>query len=147
MKKVSIVASLLFLSAVCIGNAHAATLDSQRVAVKTPEVRLYRVGGHSAEAFMELQNNSKRPISIIAATSSVDHETQLHKTVVEHGKVTMVQIKQIELPAKKDEDLKFGGVHIMLMNLKQPLQVNSPVSITLVFADGSNLKVNAKVVN
>lgn len=146
MKKLSAYLSFFLLTLISVVNAHAATA-SQNLSIKTPEVRLYKVGSNSAEAFMEIQNNSTQAYTLIAATTPVDQETQLHKTIIQNGKATMVQIKQITIPAKQDEDLQFGGIHVMLIGLDEKLKANEIIPITLIFNDGSDLKINATVVS
>jgi copper(I)-binding protein len=147
MKKTLLLTCMFTLGLTPFMNAAAANETAAKaITVKTPEVRLYAVGANSAEAFMDLQNASNTAQALVAASSPVDQQTQLHKTVVNNGVATMVQIKKILIPADKDKDLKFGGIHVMLIGLKEPLKDNMMVPITLKFEDGSELLINAKVV-
>jgi copper(I)-binding protein len=45
----------------------------------------------------------------------------------------MSQVPAVELPAGKAVDLKPGGYHVMLMDLKQPVKEGGTVPLTLVF--------------
>jgi copper(I)-binding protein len=53
----------------------------------------------------------------------------------------------LELPAGKAVELKPGGYHVMLMDLKQPLNAGDVVPVTLVFegADKKRETVELKV--
>ena len=147
MKKTLLLTCLFTFGLTSFMNAAAANeTAAQAITVKTPEVRLYPTEANSAEAFMDLQNASNKSYALVAASTPVDKETQLHKTIVKNGIASMVQIKKISIPADKDETLKFGGIHVMLIGLKEALKANMMVPITLKFDDGSVLVVNAKVV-
>lgn len=47
----------------------------------------------------------------------------------------MRAVKALELPAGKTVELKPGGYHLMLMDLKQPFAKGSTVPVTLHFRD------------
>jgi copper(I)-binding protein len=58
----------------------------------------------------------------------------------------MRQVPAVELPAGKAVDLKPGGYHVMLMDLKQPVKEGDTVPLTLVFEgkDGQRETVEVK---
>ena len=47
---------------------------------------------------------------------------------------------ELELPARQTVELKPGGYHLMLMDLKQPLAKDSTVPLTLRFEDAKGQK-------
>jgi copper(I)-binding protein len=49
------------------------------------------------------------------------------------------------VPARGTRELIPGGDHLMLMDLKEPLQPGDDVSLTVVFEDGSTLPVTAQI--
>lgn len=59
----------------------------------------------------------------------------------------MRAIPALELPAGKAVDLKPGGYHIMLLDLKAPLAKDTAVPLTLVFQDakGTESKLTLSV--
>jgi copper(I)-binding protein len=64
------------------------------------------------------------------------------------GVMKMAEVKGgLDLPAGKPVELKSGGYHIMLMDLKEPLVKDSTVPLTLVFKDakGVESKIELKV--
>jgi periplasmic copper chaperone A len=67
---------------------------------------------------------------------------------MEGSVMKMAEVKGgIELPAGKAVELKPGGYHIMLMDLKQSLKADFQVPLTLTFANakGEQSKVELKV--
>lgn len=147
MKKIILTACLAFTASFALASNHVSGLASSQISVKTPKVEIYAKNSGSAEIYMELDNASKTSYALIAANSPVAEQVQLHKTINEgNGQSMMKAVRKIEIPAKKDADLKPGGFHVMLMDLKQPLKVGADVPFTLIFSDGSYLKLDAKVV-
>lgn len=133
--------SILLFAYSISGFADQAKLYSSDISVKTPEVKVIAASKTSAVVSMELDNKSGALVTIVAATSPVASETQLHETI--EGK--MVQVKDIKIRPKSDDNLQRNGFHVMLINIKSPLEVNQIVPITLIFSDGSDMLVNAKV--
>ena len=56
----------------------------------------------------------------------------------------MAMIANLSIPAKGKVTLQPGGFHIMLINLKKPVNKGDIVPITLHFQDGSVIVVNAQ---
>lgn len=126
--------------------AHPAQeLAANVVSIKQPIIDNQVTRNNATEVFMELINNGTEPHELIAATSPVASQVQLHATVMEHGQSTMEQVNGLTIKTHAEEDLQLGGLHVMLMGLKKPLVKNSIVPITLIFNDGSWKTINAKV--
>ena len=81
-------------------------------------------------AFMSL--SSKQGARIIAASSPAAGTTEIHSMVMEDGVMKMRPLSFLEVPAGVKVDLKPGGYHIMLMQLKAPLVEGNMVPITLI---------------
>jgi copper(I)-binding protein len=145
MKKILVACSaILFSAAVCAADTNS--LASDDITVKTPDTAVVITDSTLAQVFMELDNNGTKSHTLIAATSPVAKEVELHETTHKHGKKAgMEQIKDIVIKPHSDEELKMGGFHVMLMGLKQPLKPGDNVPITLIFSDGSSLQVVAPV--
>jgi copper(I)-binding protein len=57
----------------------------------------------------------------------------------------MRKIELIELPAGKTTVLQPGGLHVMLIGLKQPLQEGGQIDLNLEYADGSQQQIDVPV--
>lgn len=141
VKKILMSLSILLLAYSTASFADQTTLYSSDISVKTPEVKVIAADKKSAVVSMELDNKSGTLVTIVAASSPVASETQLHETI--DGK--MVQVKSIKIPPNSDDNLQRNGFHVMLMDIKSPLEVNQMIPVTLIFSDGSDMLVNAKV--
>ena len=55
------------------------------------------------------------------------------------------KVEQIDLPAGVTTALKPGGLHVMFINLKAPLEADSEVDVKLNFEDGSSRQLTLPV--
>ncbi len=125
--------------------ALAAQDAASSVSVTDPYVRAVAPGQKSSAAFMKIENASAADHAIVSADSATANIVELHTHVKEDGMMKMRQIESIAIPAGGKTELKPGGLHVMLIDLKQALQEGETVSVTLVFEDGSRKDVRAPV--
>jgi copper(I)-binding protein len=64
------------------------------------------------------------------------HEMKMDKDVMKMAALP----NGLDLPAGKTVELKPGGYHVMLMDLKAPLAKDSTVPVTLTFQDAKGVK-------
>ena len=82
---------------------------------------------------------------LTGVASPVAGKAELHAMKMEGGVMTMTPLDGIDLPAGQPVTLKPGGVHIMLVGLKQPLQPGQSVPLVLQFAKAGSREVIAAV--
>jgi copper(I)-binding protein len=85
---------------------------------------------------------------LVSVSSSAAGVAEVHEMAMEGGVMRMRAVAGgLELPAGKAVELKPGGYHVMLMDLKQSLNVGDLVPVTLVFegADKKRETVELKV--
>lgn len=70
---------------------------------------------------------------LTGASSPAAGKVELHESVMDQGVMKMREVKEMPVPAGGKVTLQPGGLHLMLMNLKQPLKEGETVSVTLVF--------------
>jgi copper(I)-binding protein len=130
--------------AVASALALGATAAAAQVAVSDAWVRGTVAGQQATGAFMQLK--SATDVALIAAASPVAGVVEVHEMKMVGGVMKMSAIKSLAVPAGKTTELKPGGYHVMLMDLKQPLKDGEIVSVTLTFEDraGKRQTVEAK---
>jgi copper(I)-binding protein len=84
-------------------------------------------------AFMRLTPSANA--RLVSASSPVAGVVEIHEMAMENDIMRMRQIPGLDLAAGRTMDLKPGGYHVMLMDLKQQLKGGESVPITLVFED------------
>ena len=84
-------------------------------------------------------------IMLLEASSSEFEAVEIHNTVIENDVAKMVPQPQLPIPAHQSISLEPGGLHLMLMDRKQPLVAGDQVNLTLKFSEGSPQQVMAEV--
>lgn len=118
---------------------------SAGVSIGDPYARAVPPGQPNSAVFMSLENQSDQGQALVGAESTVSEVVELHTHVEEDGMMRMRRIEKIEVPAGETVTLQPGGLHVMLIGLKQPLDAGDVVDLTLVFEDGSRSSVQAPV--
>jgi periplasmic copper chaperone A len=92
------------------------------------------------------QITSAKGGKLVAASSPAAGVVEVHEMAMDGDVMKMRVVPALDLPAGKAVELKPGGYHVMLMNLKQPLKAGDTVSVSLVVeaADKSRETVEVK---
>jgi len=98
--------------------------------VKDPWARATVAQQKASGAFMQLQ--SAKGGKLLSASSPVAGVVEIHEMAMEGNVMKMRAVPSLDLPAGKAVDLKPGGYHVMLMDLKKPLTAGDTIPITLV---------------
>jgi copper(I)-binding protein len=86
-------------------------------------------GQTTAGAYMEL--TSDRSASLLGAESPAARSAEIHEMKMEGNVMRMRAVTKVDLPAGKTVELKPGGYHMMLVDLKRPLKKGDLVPIRL----------------
>jgi len=92
-------------------------------------------GQHATGAFMKI--TAPRPMQLVGVSTPVAGVAEVHEMKMEGDVMKMRAVPALDLPAGRAVELKPGGYHLMLMELKQPLEAGSTVPITLLLRDGA----------
>ncbi|NKN32840.1 copper chaperone PCu(A)C [Marichromatium bheemlicum] len=136
--------TLLVVLLLC-GLVPARATPSGGVVVADAYVRAVPPGQPNSAAFMVLDNRGGEPRALVAATSPVAEVVELHTHDEAGGMMRMRRIERIELPAGESVRLAPGGLHVMLIGLRQPLSGEVPVTLELELDDGTRIEVEAPV--
>ncbi|EAK5530207.1 copper chaperone PCu(A)C [Campylobacter lari] len=124
--------SLAILSTFAIAN---------EITINDSYVRQTPPNSKTTAIFLKLKNNSDKDIKLIKAQSSLSDTTEIHDHIMENGKKMMVQIPQITIKANSSAELKPGGMHIMILNLKENITPQTKANLTLYFDDNSTIEL------
>ena len=101
-----------------------------QVTVKDPWVRATVPAQKATGAFMQI--TSAQDARLVEVSSTVAGIVEVHEMVMEKDIMKMRGVASLDLPAGKSVELKPGGYHIMLMDLKQQMKEGATVPVTLV---------------
>lgn len=95
--------------------------------------------------YLTIANHEPEPKELIGASSPDYGEVQIHHSQIVDGVATMQRMESIEIAAGKTVVFKPGGLHLMLVSAKKPLENGGVVPITLSFRSGETISVEATV--
>ena len=102
-------------------------------------------GRPNTAAYVVVENPGATDLLIVSASSDVSSKVELHEMVRSGDMMKMSPVKSITVPAKGKVELKPGGLHIMLFELKKPLKEGDTVELTLTTDKGATVKASAAV--
>ncbi len=141
----NIASSRLALILVAAALSTATIAAESDFTVTDATVRAVPPGTPTSLAFMTVRNDGAADRKLVKADSPVAKTVELHNHINDNGVMRMRQVKEIEIKAKGQVELKTGSYHVMLIDLKQVLKEGDTVPVTLTFDDGSTKKIDAPV--
>lgn len=94
-------------------------------------------------AFMRLTPSANA--RLVSASSPVAGVVEIHEMAMENDIMKMRQVPGLDLAAGRAMELKPGGYHVMLMDLKQQVKGGDSVPITLVFEDEAKQRFTQEI--
>jgi len=135
--------SVLLLLAACGGAAPGASPIAVRGAWARPSV------GPNAAAYLTVVNPTDSAVTITAARSPAAAAVTLHETLTAgagpHALAHMVPLAQVGVAPGDSAVFAPRGKHLMLERLRAPLAAGQRVPLTLVTADGMELRAELEV--
>ena len=142
MKLIKLLLSTLLLSSLLLSPVVQAEVA---ISIENAYVRATPPTVTTSAFFAEIKNNSKEDRFIVSAHCQTAGKVELHDVIIDGDVMKMRQIKQIKIPAEQSIRLKPGSLHVMLFNLKKPLQENNTIKVTLTFANGERQTLTAPI--
>jgi periplasmic copper chaperone A len=118
---------------------------AESIVAKNAWARATAPGMTNAAVYMDV--SSATDASIVGVASQAAASAELHETRVEGGVIKMRPVARVALPARQIVKIAPGGLHIMLVGLKQPLKSGERIPLVLtVDGPGGRQLVTAQAV-
>ena len=124
--------------------SHGVLADTT-ITVQDPYIRLVPPDIKTTGGFMIIRNASNTDRLLVKAESPAANIVELHTHINENGVMKMREVASIAVKANGQTELKPGSYHVMLIDLRQPINEGDSVPITLKFDDGSSYPLTAPV--
>jgi periplasmic copper chaperone A len=98
-------------------------------------------GATSTSAFAVIENPTMYEVYVVGVTSTVAATAEVAEGPAHAPKA----VRELPVPAYGSAELKPGGVHILLKDLKKPLKAGDSVELTLTTDGGAVIKMTAPV--
>lgn len=126
--------------------AQAHDYKSGSLQIDHPWTRVTPKGATVAGGYVKIENKGNTPDRLIGASGAVSGRTELHEMTMEGSVMRMRALANgIEIPAGATVELKPGGLHIMFMELKSPLEQGKHFKGTLLFEKAGTVAVEFAV--
>ena len=136
------VASALGLAQLAMTAASATDYDAGSIHISQPWSRATPKGASAGAAYMTLTNNGKTPDRVNCVSSDASAECQIHSMTMDNGVMQMRPVEGgLEIKPGETVTLKPGSFHMMLLNLKHPLEQGNAMKATLKFDNGGTVDV------
>jgi copper(I)-binding protein len=121
----------------------ATSAVAQVAVVVDPWARATVQGQKATGAFMKI--TSKEGAKLVGASSPAAGVTEIHEMKMEKDVMKMAAVPALDIPAGKSVELKPGSYHVMLMDLKAPVEKGAKVPLTLRFQDAKGAKFQVEM--
>jgi copper(I)-binding protein len=99
-----------------------------------------------AAGFLSVTNTGQDDDRLVRATAEITPKVQLHDMKIENDVMKMVELPDgIPIPAGATVELKPKSLHVMFMDLKQPVMEGEEIKGTLVFEKAGTVDVEFEV--
>jgi copper(I)-binding protein len=109
-----------------------------QVTISDAWVRPTVPGQKATGAFMKI--TAQEGTQLVAVQSTVAAVTEIHEMKMDKDVMRMAAVPALSLPAGKTVELKPGGYHVMLMDLKAPLNPNTSIGLVLSFRNAQGVQ-------
>ena len=127
------------------GAASADDFQLKMLRVSNAFARATPPGAKVTGAFMSIVNQGKDADRLVAASSPVAGVVEIHEMAMEGGVMKMRAVTGIDLKPGATLEMRPGGYHVMLEELKQPLKQGDQIPVLLTFEKAGTMEIKVKV--
>ncbi len=132
----------LILTQISTTPAQAADYDIGSIHITQPWARATPKGASSGAAYMTITNNGKTPDRVSCVSSDASAQCQIHTMTMDNGVMKMRPVEGgLEIKPGETVTLKPSALHVMLIDLKHPLERGKKAKVTLKFENAGTIDV------
>jgi hypothetical protein len=147
MKKFdALVASLVAAFALSAGAASALDYKVGALEIDSPWSRAVPKGAKVAAGYMKIKNTGTEPDRLVGGSTPVAGRFEIHEMSMDKGVMKMRPLPSgLEIKPGETVELKPSSSHIMMMDLKEPIQRGKPFKASLMFEKAGQVDVDFAV--
>ena len=133
--------SLLLLAACSSGPA------GPQIKIEDAWARSSPLAAGNGSVYLTIENGGNEADALIGVSAAVSEAAEIHEMMMEGDVMKMRPVagQRLEIPAGGKVELKPGGLHIMLLELKEKLEIGQTVELTLKFEKTGEQTVTAEI--
>ena len=141
----SLILLILALTVLGIASPVATAQNGAGVAVERQWARASIGTSRPAAAYLTLVNTGQAKVRLVEIETPVAERAEIHRTIQKGEVMRMELAGNLELSPGERIVLEPGGLHLMLMDLRQSLDKGGSFPLTLRFADGGTTEAAVPV--
>ncbi|MCY4071260.1 MAG: copper chaperone PCu(A)C [Chloroflexi bacterium] len=103
--------------------------------------------GESSAVYMQIENSGASAVALVAANSTAAHQVEFHRSIIDDDIARMEAVETLVIAAGERVELRPGGLHIMLRQLKTDLKPGSSIDLRLELASGEMIQLSIPILN
>jgi copper(I)-binding protein len=132
----------------CYAENHNAKIQAGDLVIENTFAFPSPPGALAAGGYVTITNTGTNDDMLTGGASSFSEVTEIHEMKMVEGVMKMRELEQgLKIPAGESVTLQPGGLHVMFMQLTQPLVEGESKPGSLTFASAGEVDVEYKVIN
>ncbi len=115
------------------------------IMVENAYVRAKIPGTSISSSYMEIENKGDSSVSLLSVSSNISPRVEIHQHTMLDGMMRMRKLDFIEVKAKERVKLQPSGLHLMLFDVKNDLNAQQHVELTLKFSNNELVTLQVPV--
>ena len=145
MKRRTIIAALIPI-VIFAGFSAPSQADSQEILVDDVWARASIGMSRPGAVYLTIRNTGGKVVTLVGIETQIADRAEVHRTETDaNGVSSMAYVGDLSIAPGREVELKPGGLHIMLMGLKEPMLEGSRIKLELIFDDGGRIPVAVSV--
>ncbi len=145
MKRRTIIAALIPI-VIFAGFSAPSQADSQEILVDDVWARASIGISRPGAVYLTIRNTGGKVVTLVGIETQIADRAEVHRTATDaNGVSSMAYVGDLSIAPGREVELKPGGLHIMLMGLKEPMLEGSRIKLELIFDDGGRIPVAVSV--
>lgn len=115
--------------------------------ISHPWARETPPGAKIGAGYLKVKNTGGESDRLTAVATPAAEKVEIHESTSENGVAKMRPVSAVELPAGGEVKLAPGGIHLMLIGLKEGLAEGMRIPATLTFEKAGTVEIELAVEN
>ena len=95
--------------------------------------------GENGVIYFVIHNDAREADELTGISSDVAEAIEVHESIMDGDVMQMHQLESVPLPADAEIAFEPGGLHVMLVGIKNDLEIGDQVEITLHFKNSADI--------
>ena len=96
-------------------------------------------------AYFRVENGGSAMVRIVSVSTPIADRAELHAHETDGGVMKMRHLREVEVPAGGEVSFEPGGLHVMLIGLKQPLKAGESYPLAVEFDGAGTIEVTVEI--